>query len=83
MPRSTDSTLLKRLSANFGRILKEKAVSGRQLALQAGISHTVIVRMLNEECEPALSTIEKLCLVLDVEISDVIRESPKRSKAAI
>jgi DNA-binding Xre family transcriptional regulator len=83
MPRTADSTVLSRLSKNLGRLLEEKGLNANQLSVKSGVSSGIICHLLKQEREPSVSTLEKICRVLEVSLDDLLRESPRRAKASV
>jgi len=59
------------------KILDEKAISQNQLAQMCGVKRQFIQRIANEQPPKiSLKTVEKLCLALDVQPSDLLECVP-------
>lgn len=62
---------------NLEQLIKEKGISKTQLSYRAEISHTQINRFCkNDATRIDLSTISRLCYVLNCNVSDLIRYEP-------
>ncbi len=62
---------------NLEQLIKEKGISKTQLSYRAEISHTQINRFCkNDVARIDLSTISRLCYVLNCNVSDLIRYEP-------
>lgn len=83
MPRTADSTVLARLAKNIRAMIDEEGISIRQLAEKAGVSNNIISRMLREEREPTLSSIERVCKALGISVDEALRDTPRRVRAAV
>lgn len=62
---------------NLEHLIKEKGISKTQLSYRAEVSHTQINRFCkNEAVRIDLSTIGRLCTILECDISDLIKYEP-------
>lgn len=62
---------------NLEQLIKEKGISKTQLSYRAEVSHTQINRFCrNEAVRIDLSTIGRLCTILECDISDLIKYEP-------
>lgn len=65
---------------NLEQLIKEKGISKTQLSYRAEVSHTQINRFCkNEAVRIDLSTIARLCTILECDISDLIKYEPPKS----
>lgn len=83
MPKTRDAQVATRLAANLKRLMADKEVNGRELALKCGISHATIYRFLDsaEESDPTASTLLRLCSALECTVEDLLGK--QRLKAAV
>ena len=66
-----------RTTLNLEQLIKEKGISKTQLSYRAEISHTQINRFYkNDVARIDLSTISRLCYVLNCNVSDLIQYEP-------
>ncbi len=66
-----------KVTLNVDAILRKKEMSKTQLSYRAEISHTQINRFCrNEVSRIDLNTLARLCLVLECDISDLLKYEP-------
>lgn len=70
-----------RVTLNLENLIKEKGISKTQLSYRAEISHTQINRFCkNDVARIDLSTIARLCHILECDVSDLLKYEPKENK---
>lgn len=66
-----------KVTLNVDALLRKKEMSKTQLSYRAEISHTQINRFCrNEVSRIDLNTLARLCLVLECDISDLLKYEP-------
>jgi transcriptional regulator with XRE-family HTH domain len=62
----------------LGRALRRRAtacgMSPRELALQAGVSHPAVLRLLSGRGHVTIRTIELVCVVLEITVTEALLE---------
>lgn len=56
------------------QICTERGISLKQLMKESGLSHSTLVNLLTNKSSPSLGTILKVCSVLNVSISEFLKE---------
>ena len=67
------------MAVQYNKLFKmmiDRKMTNNQLAKQAGISLNIITRMKRDEYI-AMQTIEKICIVLDSGVDDILEFIPK------
>lgn len=63
------------IGRKIDRILKERAISQRQLAKAAGISNATVSRCIWGEKNPQLDTLRKIAKALNITVKDLVGEA--------
>jgi transcriptional regulator with XRE-family HTH domain len=72
----TDETAKEHLAANLNRILAERGLSGRQLAMMTGETPMMISRILRGVYVPTVAVVARICEALGVNIDRVLYDTP-------
>ncbi len=70
VPRSTRKRDKKQLT--LYKLRMEKGLSQRELADRAGVQRNTVMQIENGDCTPNLETVRKLCVALEVELSELL-----------
>ena len=60
------------ISIAIKKIRKSKKISQENLALKSGVSRQHMYKIENNKCDIRVGTLEKLALILEVKVSEII-----------